>query len=83
MNSDSFHWNIVICVLTQPNGSNHANKHTTKKSLRFCCCESKKVDLKIHEKELKRYRGIWVTIPWYEMRVLTESFTWAFVIVQN
>ena len=41
------------------------------KSLRFWCCGSKKVDLKIHEKELQRCRGIWVTIPWYEMPVLT------------
>ena len=48
-----------------------ANKHMAEKSLRFWCCESKKVDLKIHEKELQRHRGIWVTIPWYEMPVLT------------
>ena len=41
------------------------------KNVRFWCCKSKKNDLKIHEKELQRYRGIWVTIPWYEMRVLT------------
>ena len=42
----------------------------TEKKLRFWCCKSKKVDLRIHEKELL-YRGILVTIPWYEMQVLT------------
>ena len=33
------------------------------KILRFWCCESNKVDLKTHEKELQLFRGIWVTIP--------------------
>ena len=41
------------------------------KCLRFWCCESKKVDLKIHEKQLQRCREILVAIPWYEIRVLT------------
>ena len=46
----------------------------TEKSLRFWCWESKKVELKIHEEELQRYRGILVTISY---------LTGAFVIIQN
>ena len=55
----------------QSNGSNRADKHMTEKKLRFWCCKSKKVDLRIHEKELQRYKDILVTIPWYELWVLT------------
>ena len=47
----------------QSNGSNRADKHMTEKKLRFWCCKSKKVDLRIHEKELQRYKDILVTIP--------------------